>query len=164
MTERNTSNKRLSERDVDRLLQQFFHDEVPAEFRQDEPPVTLARSQSEPIVRTGTSDSSRSLAGLLGILVSATCCLLVTMFVPGAPAPSDERASAVPLTAEENDRGHTPVTDEEAIPLEERTHLPYSSTGETEPEGPASETERTGPLEPELEIEIFPLRPDKPRK
>jgi hypothetical protein len=163
MTERNTSSERLSERDVDRLLQDFFHDEVPAEFRRDEPAVTLAQPQVDPIVRTATSDSSRSLAGLLGILVSATCCLVVTMFIPGTPAPSDENSPAAPTMAGENDRHNKPVTEEESAPVEERDHIRYTTMGNHEAE-PGSESEKTGPLEPELEIEIFPLRPDKPRE
>jgi len=161
MTERNTSSERLSEHDVDRLLQQFFHDEVPAEFRRDEPVLTLAKPVGKPSIRTTRSDSSRSLAGLLGILVSATCCLIVTIFIPGAPDEQDSLSA--PPTIGEIDRNHKPVKDDTSVPVEERSHLRYTTTKDQETQ-PASESEKTGPLEPELEIEIFPLRPDKPRE
>ena len=157
MTERNTSNERLSERDVERLLQQFFAGEVPADWRQEETPAMLSQPQLSPMVRTANSDASRSLAGILGILVSASCCLIVTLFVPGEPL--DEINTASSPTTGENHR-HEP-NDDKPLPIEERSHLPFTSTG-NHTESLDSETKSTDPLGPELEIEIFPLRPDKP--
>lgn len=159
MTERNTSSERLSERDVDRLLQRFFVREVPAEFRQEEAPVAIANPQLEPLVRSATPTPSRNLAGLLGILVSATCCLIVTLFIPGE---STEKVSTNPFPVVGGNTRPQPDADR-SVPFEERNHLPFTSLGNPD-DATGSETEATDPLGPELEIEIFPLRPDKPRE
>lgn len=160
MTERNTSSERLSERDVDRLLQRFFVEEVPPEFRQDRPPTALAQPVPEPLVTNTSSDSSRNLAGMLGILVSVTCCLIVLMFVPNQRL--DETDPEGSNTVSHTDRGTQPTT-EGSVPIEERPTLPYTSMDNRQ-DDPGAETEKIPPLEPELEIEIFPLRPDKPNE
>ena len=161
MTERNTSSERLSERDVERLLQKFFVGETPAEFRREDVPVMLSQSHLNPIVSSTTSDTSRSLAGILGILVSATCCLIVTLFMPSAPQEEPRSATSTSTSLGENHRGGP--HDDRPVPIEERSHLPFISTG-GHSEAPPSDTESTDALGPELEIEIFPLRTDQPRE
>lgn len=167
----NNPGRSLSEQKVERLLQDFFVAEIPAEFAST---ATELNSNSSPVrtslisheVIAATPDASRKLASYMAVGISSICCLLVTISaLDFTVEPAVENSPAPGMASE--DSSTAPETNE-FIPVEERDHLPFSSLqnspdGKIPGDGTSPEVENTAPLVPELEIELFPLRPENPR-
>jgi len=134
------------------LLQRFFASEVPAEFQSEEPLRHSTLSSQEVIELPTSPKQSRQLAAYMGVAISTICCLLVIALRPEENVPGHSVST--------DDSKSTPSESEEFVPVEERdVLLPSSLDGSDEPavENPEE------PLVPELEVEIFPLRPEKPK-
>ncbi|MBD3673280.1 MAG: hypothetical protein HUJ26_07105 [Planctomycetaceae bacterium] len=147
MTERTP----LSERDVEGLLQRFFASEVPAEFRSEEPTRPTASLSHEVAKLPTSSRQSRQLAAYMAVAVSTICCLLVLTLRPEQPIPTH--------SASTDDSISTPSDSEAFVPVEERELLLPSSLNDPSAES-SEDSEET--IVPELEVEIFPLRSEKP--
>ena len=133
------------------LLQQFFASEVPVEYQSDEPLRHTSTIPQEVVELPTSSKESRQIAAYMAVTISTICCLLVVMLRPNQPA-STPTISHEAAPASTNSAG-------EFVPVEERELLLPSSLTDPSVESPEGSGET---VVPELEVEIFPLRPDKP--
>lgn len=133
------------------LLQQFFASEVPVEYQSDEPLRHTSTIPQEVVELPTSSKESRQIVAYMAVTISTICCLLVVMLRPNQPA-STPTISHEAAPASTNSAG-------EFVPVEERELLLPSSLTDPSVESPEGSGET---VVPELEVEIFPLRPDKP--
>jgi len=154
MTDHTQSEHRLSEHDVESLLQRFFAEEMPAEHQSHQRLLVTSAINRVVAELPTSSKESRQLASYMALAVSTICCLLVVFLSP------DDESSTVnnPLSSQ-----GSPTDDAvDFVPVEDREHLSFSKLGGVEDpdsEKPTSEEA----IVPELEVEIFPLQPDKPK-
>jgi|GEM_PF-1507976 hypothetical protein len=158
MTDHKQPEQRLSEQDVEGLLQQFFAAETPVEYRSNDPRLATP-SLTEVVAPLPTSPKeSRQLAGYMALVVSTVCCLLVVSFSPH----ENGEQNVDPRSSSSNESAPPADENRDFVPVEDRDHLRFSKLGGVEdPTESQPDTEDT--LVPELEVEIFPLQPDKPR-
>ncbi|MDB4679378.1 hypothetical protein OAK47_00820 [Planctomycetaceae bacterium] len=150
--------QQLSEHDVEGLLQQFFAAETPVEYRSNEP-LLVTPSFTEVVAPLPTSPKeSRQLAGYMALAISTICCLLVVSL---SPHQKDEQV-VDPLSSSSNESTSPTNKTRDFVPVEDRDHLSFSKLGGTE-DPTASQPNSVDTLVPELEVEIFPLQPDKPK-
>jgi len=135
-------------------LPRFFARELPTEFQIDGA-TDADRLAVQPIGLPASSRTSRQLAAYMAVGVSTLCCVLVILLAPGS------REQSTPQTAPSRETALSAPESDELTPVEEREHLEFSNIDESE-KRESEETSSDAPLIPELEVEIFPLRPDQP--